>query len=651
MTNRFPQIISLSALILLHLISGPLLGQDIAPGDPPKPTLETIRTLVHGASPQHPRLFADARDFRAVRQAIARGGIHQTLADAVIRQAEAMMELPPISRTLEGRRLLGESRRCVRRTITLAMAFQLTGDTRFAARCEQEMLAAADFSDWNPSHFLDVAEMALALAVGYDWTFETLNEPARNTIRSALVEKALRLPWETTHRDWVRATNNWGQVCHGGLTTAALAIMEDEPGLAAATIHSAVHNVVPAMTAYAPNGGYPEGPAYWAYGTSYNVLLIAALERALGSDLGLIQAPGFALTGQFPVLMTGPSGLFFNYADGDSERRPEAALYWLALRFQRPDWRYGENRRLLARLEAGGDATGGEDRLLPLALLWLPEPADEPPLHVPLHWHSQGEVPVSVHRSSWTDRNATYLGFKAGSPSSNHGHMDIGSFVLEADGVRWALDLGLEGYHRIEALGINLWDRSQGSERWTIFRQQNQGHNTLVIDGKLQQVAGFGEIVRFSEGPAFPHSVADLSTVYAGQAGSVRRGVALLPSREVLIQDELAGLTPGSLVRWGMITAATPGPGPGQIMELRSGDSRLTLTLLEPAAAKWQVIDTEAPRRPWDSPNPGTAMLAVEVPAPGSGALVIRVLATPGSCTESVGESLQRRPLADWGSD
>ena len=44
----------------------------------------------------------------------------------------------------------------------------LTGDRAFSSRAEQEMLAAAAFTDWNPSHFLDVGEMTTALALGYD---------------------------------------------------------------------------------------------------------------------------------------------------------------------------------------------------------------------------------------------------------------------------------------------------------------------------------------------------------------------------------------------------------------------------------------------------------------------------------------------------
>ena len=35
---------------------------------------------------------------------------------------------------------------------------------------------------------------------------------------------------------------------------------------------------------------------------------------------------------------------------------------------------------------------------------------------------------------AWTDPEALYLAFKGGNNQANHGHMDIGSFVLDAGG-------------------------------------------------------------------------------------------------------------------------------------------------------------------------------------------------------------------------
>ena len=68
---------------------------------------------------------------------------------------------------------------------------------------------------------------------------------------------------------------------------------------------------------------------------------------------------------------------------------------------------------------------------------------------------AQGKNPVCLMRTSWKDPEALFIGFKAGSPSVNHGHMDIGSFIAEANGVRWAVDLGSQNYESLESKGMS----------------------------------------------------------------------------------------------------------------------------------------------------------------------------------------------------
>lgn len=618
---------------------------------PPGLSLEEVRQWIDKVPAGHPRLLADRAELGTLRQSVASDPLRKALADGVVAQARFLADAPPIERELEGRRLLGQSRRCVKRTVLLSMAYHLTGDGQLAERCEKEMLAIARFNDWNPSHFLDTAEMTFGLAIGYDWLYDQLDEASRAEIRKAIVEKGVSLPFNSSHKGWVTAHNNWGQVCHAGITAGALAVLEDEKDLAARTVHNALHNVTRAMHAYEPNGGYPEGPGYWSYGTSYNVVLIDLLQSVLGSDFGLAQAPGFSLTGQYPALMCGPSGEFFNYADGGAGRDPESCLFWFAARYNRPDWLLGERallRQAIAQAGAG-DALGGGDRLLPLALLWMDGAEDSPAIRMPLHWQSNSRTPVTVHRSSWTDPNATFVGLKAGSPSDPHGQMDIGSFVLDAQGVRWAMDLGAEGYHRIESRGMGLWSSDQGSDRWKIFRQSNEGHNTLVIDGGFQKARASAPMVEFSDDDAFPHSIADLSPVYQGQAGSVHRGIALADTRNVLIQDELTGLKPGSRVRWGMITPGTPGSAGASRIQLEQKKARLAMTILAPETAVWKIIDTAKPRNEWDSPNRGTCMIAFEAIAPDSGELTLAVLAEPGAEAGSPAKPVKVVGLKQWG--
>jgi hypothetical protein len=169
-----------------------------------------------------------------------------------------------------------------------------------------------------------------------------------------------------------------------------------------------------------------------------------------------------------------------------------------------------------------------------------------------------------------------------------------------------------------------------------------------VIDGQLQVASADAQIVQFSDAPDSPHSVVDLSSVYQGQADSVWRGVTLLASREVLIQDQLTGLQPHSRVRWGMITPGVPDNLDHRTVRLRQDGAVLTLTLVAPQESRWQEIDTDQPRNPWDSPNPGTRMVAFEASAPESGELTLAIVATPGTCRNSVANKLKLQPLKEW---
>ncbi|MCC7475437.1 MAG: heparinase II/III family protein [Pirellulales bacterium] len=616
---------------------------------PPQATLAEVEQRVRACSPEHPRLLASREQLTGLAGSLEKDPLRRELATALIEEADRVLKVPPIERVLIGRRLLDKSRTCVSRVLVLSLAYYLTGEERYVDRCQQEMLAAARFTDWNPDHFLDTAEMTFALGVGYDWLYSQLDEPARNEIRGAIVQKGVQLPRKNPNYSWIRRENNWGQVCHGGITVGSLAVLEDEPELAAYTVHNAVHNVVHAMNAIAPAGSYPEGPSYWSYGTSYNVFLIAALESSLGTCFGLDQAPGFDKTGGYLTLVRGPSGRYFNYADGSADRRVEPIRMWLATRYQRSDWLQEERTYLEHILSVRKDDGGGSAwRQLALAMLWMESASEAASPAMPLHWQSKGKVPIAIHRSSWQDPNATFVGVKAGAPRANHGHMDIGSFVLDSDGVRWAIDLGPEPYHPIEARGMALFDSKQKSDRWTIFRLNNFSHNTLVIEDQLQVAAGNATIESFSDNPRRPFTIVDMSSVYEGQVTSARRGFTLLPSREVLIQDELTGLKPGSRVRWGMLTAGVPeGLGASRIV-LRQSKKQLTLAALVPTMAEWTEIDTAKPRHEWDSPNHKTRMVAFETIAPPSGKLTLAVVATPGSCTKPSGERMPFRPLAKW---
>ena len=109
----------------------------------------------------------------------------------ILELADVMISLEVVKREQIGRRLLGVSRTCLKRVLTLSYAYRMTEDRKYLQKAEAEMLAASAFSDWNPSHFLDVAEMTMALAVGYDWLYSDLKSKSRQIIKEAILNKGL----------------------------------------------------------------------------------------------------------------------------------------------------------------------------------------------------------------------------------------------------------------------------------------------------------------------------------------------------------------------------------------------------------------------------------------------------------------------------
>lgn len=584
----------------------------------------------------HPRLFLTGGGEQDLVRSMTADPVRTRLRASLLSRADAILAEPPVARVLIGRRLLDKSRLCLSRVTHLGMAWRLTGERKYAERARREMLAAAAFSDWNPSHFLDVAEMTAALGIGYDWFHAFLDESERRTIREAIVTKGLRQSLVTD--SWSKATHNWNQVCNGGLAVGALAVAESEPELAGRIIARAVNTVPLAMHEYGPDGAYPEGASYWGYGTTYNVILIAALQSALGEDFGLSQQPGFLATADYYLHVFGPTGLPFSYSDASPRTAGSAAaMYWFAATRKEPYLLWSEWQKL----EGPPEGALRGDRVDPLLPLWMAPGTKRPPAPSVVSWTGHGITPVAFHRTGW-DTNAVYVAVKGGSPATNHAHMDVGSFVMDADGARWADDLGLQEYNSLESKGINLWARGQDAERWKVFRLSTAAHGVLMVNGADQRVDGQARMTLSKAG----RTIVDMGETYRGQLGAARRGVQLRPDRTVLIQDELtAPKGEAASLRWAMVTRAeVKVNGPGSATLTRDGKT-LVFRVLEPAEAELKIYSTDPPPAATDAPNPGTRILGFEVKVPAGGERRLRVQLVPQSAKPS---TVVRQPLSEW---
>jgi hypothetical protein len=99
---------------------------------PPKVSEQTLREIIAKAELARPRLLMGPADVQVLRERAKNDPAVREVAQAVLRDADAMLPTKPIERIQEGRRLLGQSRRAVRRLVTLGMAYQLTGRQAYA---------------------------------------------------------------------------------------------------------------------------------------------------------------------------------------------------------------------------------------------------------------------------------------------------------------------------------------------------------------------------------------------------------------------------------------------------------------------------------------------------------------------------------------
>ena len=245
----------------------------------------------------HPKLFASEEQFKLLRHdAIENNGMRKAFAGRLFFLADSLLETAELERKVTGRRLLSVSDKALYRIGVLALAYRLDPTkTAYRDKCIREMKAVASFSDWNPSHYLDTAEMTLALAMGYDWLYNDLSPEDRTCFANAILDKGIRTI-DTKTNWWRQSTSNWTQVCWGSLLGGLLAVSELDPALCRPYIHEAIKSLAIPMSNYAPGGNYAEGPGYWAFGTCFNLVGLTLVKQAFGLDFGLLQLPGFRET-------------------------------------------------------------------------------------------------------------------------------------------------------------------------------------------------------------------------------------------------------------------------------------------------------------------------------------------------------------------
>ncbi len=585
----------------------------------------------------HPRLLLKAGEEATIRSAIGTDPLMKDAYLSIKEYSDKLLGVPPCERVVTGRRLLSVSREVLRRVFWLATVHRIEGSGEYASRAIEEMLAVAAYKDWNPSHFLDVAEMTAAMALGYDWLYGEMTPSQRDSVRNAIIGKGLSMAQDPRFNAFYRMASNWNQVCNAGMAMGALAVWEDNVGMSSELLDKCLETNGKSLERYSPEGAYPEGYSYWEYGSSFQMLLISSLESAFGSDLGLMEGHDrFFKSGTFMMMMGTPSHHVYNYFDcGGRNKSFMFPLAWMA-------WKTGDAELLYPEIQLcrkRGSSHLSSDRLFPMFLIYgsrLLNDADgasgtvgaeaaaargatgalgslaDVPVPDRNYYVCSGLEPLFIFRSGWTSEDDTYFAVKGGCATDSHGHVDAGSFIFESDGVGWALDLGMQDYHQLESRGVDLWNIRPGSQRWDVFRISEYSHNVMTVNGSRADVnfrTSFSKVwqKRSRKGVEIP-----MTGFYGGQLDSALRTVWLDRKDDLHVKEEFVGGDSTRVLRWVFCTEAECRILGPSLIELKKDGKVRHLRLSTRHYASPRVYEAKG-SHDYDAPNPGLSLVGFEI--------------------------------------
>ncbi len=623
----------------------------------------------------HPRLYVTS--FDGLKDKYISNSVTKLWYEALIKQADAVTDVMEYdSAALElkmGNVRVIDSQAVLERFYCLAFAAAVEKSEAYAAKLWLEIEAAISLPHWNPWHWLEVAEMMHAMAIAYDWCYNFWNNDQKQAIADAIVNLGLtpairEYEGRPQYNEWMKGMTgteigtNWAIVCNTGVLMGALSVYEKNQELCNTMINNAIRSMKSGTNAYSANGAYRETLNYWRYATSNLIMATDAFESAIiGGNFNALpeidepftydfsMAPGISVTCDFPIYANGPAGVF-NYGDNTGgSLTTSPAFMWLGDRFDNPH--YTEYH--LDNLEKKG--LSGEN--LPLDLLWY----DGGGSKKTLAQDKLFEEHFASMRSSWDNDKALYVTLKGGTNGRPHQHYDIGTFVLDAYGTRFARQLGAVSY-----------DEKLYPSRGYYYKGRTEGQNAVVINPDEsfgQYISGSSEFESFYSGSENSYAILDMTDAYdkAAQSSggkpitddnyvtetthvtSARRGVKMHSDKtRIIVQDEFKMDEPSDYY-WFMHTLAD--------IQLRNNNKSAVLTLngksvfvnvLSNQNATFEVMQAEplpTSPDPEDQPTRSDKKLAIHLENVTDAVVAVEFIPTGG--VEPV-YSRYITPLDDW---
>jgi hypothetical protein len=698
---------------------------NVAPYDPgAKYTNSTAFKAVMSSA--HPRLMLSEAALDRLAAQIKVTGSTQAAWWAQIQAVANTMMTAPVE-TITTTDFTNEARVVQDRAYYMGLDYLLSTDPTVKANCLNaiyaQLQATANWGgpgnntapgNWYAQGFLGCSEICHAYAIAYDWCYAGWTPAQRafivNTLSTQGLEVGVNAYNNHDYTIWNNVLGNQFMVATSCMAISAISVMGEETGTAYAP--TMLDDVMPELNAAStpsgdvlyPDGGWSECEGYLNYPMRHVATLLASLETSAATCYQYDQLPGLSSTGAYELYtispLTGAASTLFTYGDEDQPAVASAgsqtgcfqlyegnslSLSYFGLEFNQPVYSWRQQETLAQNIPVNPNVAPtyyspstplSPSTPYPTDLIWFDSrvgtnlatsPVSPAALHLPPSTYFSNSNTIFL-RSAWNDPNALYAGLKGGTNQvhgDSHFDLDIGDFVFDALGIRWAYgisretnDYGLNGYFDLISTDPNY--------RYQYYRKRTEAKNTLVINpsddgGQSETVSA--KVTNFASTATTQQAIIDMTTAYNQTYGGVatpvtgaKRGMRFINGTAQL-QDEVATNSASATVdlNWFMNTVTSISlDASHQVATLTSGTKCLQVQIQSPSSASFTVmaatsLSADINAIPYQNQDPNVSKLRIEYTIPsGSQSTTVTVAMCPYVSGSTPPTPPPVTPLATW---
>lgn len=542
----------------------------------------------------HPKFLIKKSEIESFRQKISGNDYLESVSESIIAVCDGYDSKNVVPYEISENRLFGSCEDVKNRLFNLCTAYLITNNEKYAERAWLEIENACNWKDWNTSvHFLDSGEIGPGIAFAYDVLNDYLSNIDGEDKRPWIREKVTELYLDycigvfngtsnfTADRGKL-TSSNWGAVCGTSMFMVAMSFLGEEDETTELTqkckyiIENSMQLLEHIATALAPEGTWFEGMGYYEYVMQHMGWFLEILDNTLSADYGFSSVNGMLELPDYLMYNQTKNGIYNRGAASHAKKNffaPEAFIYA----------KLNSNAARMSLYDEFRKSMSVNTFLPQYLLFYYPDMSDDTQgynLNLDRYYSSNG---VGVMRDIWEKDTGAYVAISGGIGE----HSDKGSFIFDALGERWSVDMGRNGNNLMPFLG------------------RTETHSALVINPSAQSIGQSdgqaAECINFESKERGSMMIYDLTGAYGEWVNDYKRGFLLDDHRNTLtIRDELV-LKDNSDLVWNMITGADINiSSDGKSAVLTQNDKKLMVTALC-SENDWhfEIADSLAPTGGW----------------------------------------------------